>query len=184
MFQFIKSIIVTTIRIPITIWYHFAYILIREKRLSREVLNNFETLNYIIGNNCSISRYGDGELDLAIKGRFPELSYNSGFQEYNQKLAERLIEILDYSKPANNHIVCLPACSFSYGTSYFRRQARFFGEEYTVKKIDFILQMTKADRLYGETNISRLYLSHKDKSRCREFVNLFKKNGMGKMSFL
>lgn len=142
---------------------------IRRKREQRHVMNNFETIDYIQRHRCSISRYGDGELDLVMAGKYKG-SFNSGFQDYDAALAQRLEEILDYRYKVQNHLVCLPACSFGYGTSYFRPAARRFWNQYTARNIDRFLEMTASGELYGETNISRFYLSHRDKSRCKEFL--------------
>lgn len=154
--------------------YCIRYNIIRSKRESRQVLNNFETIDYILKNGCSISRFGDGELDLVMAGKY-RTKFNSGFQKMDIKLSERLRSILKYENPAFNHLVCLPACIFGYGSSYLKEDARFFWNKYAVRNIDRLLELTLSDKLYGETNISRLYLSHKDKSKCTEFVNNFRK---------
>ena len=52
-----------------------------------KILSNEETINYIIQNNASISRFGDGEFILINNGSI-------GFQKANKKLSERLTEIL------------------------------------------------------------------------------------------
>ena len=58
-----------------------------------------ETIDYILNNQCSVSRFGDGEFAI-IQGNY------NGFQEKNGELGNRLAEIL--IAPINNHIVCLP----------------------------------------------------------------------------
>lgn len=146
---------------------------IKSKRCQRYVMNNLETIDYILKHKCSISRYGDGELDLAMAGKYGT-PFNSGFQRFDAKLSQRLVEILSYQNKVDNHLVCLPACSFSYGTSYLRKKARGFWNQYTAHNIDRFLEMTSAIELYGETNISRFYLSHKDKSKCRNFIDMMK----------
>lgn len=44
--------------------------IIKSKRNQRKVLNNFETIDYILEYKCSISRYGDGELDLVMARKY------------------------------------------------------------------------------------------------------------------
>ncbi|MDY5665936.1 MAG: GT-D fold domain-containing glycosyltransferase [Alloprevotella sp.] len=153
--------------------------MIKSKRSERKVMNNVETIDYILKHKCSISRYGDGELDLAMAGKYGT-PFHSGFQAFDAKLSQRLVEILDYRKKVDNHLVCLPACSFTYGTSYLRKPARDFWNQYTTYNIDRFLAMTSADEVYGETNISRLYLSHRDKSKCKDFVKSMKQIWQGR----
>lgn len=154
--------------------YQMLFNAIRRKREQRQVMNNFETIDYILQHRCSISRYGDGELELVMARKYKS-SFASGFQKYDAALAQRLEEILDYRHKVHDHLVCLPACAFSYGTSYFRPAARLFWNRYTVDNIDRLLEMTAPGELYGETNISRFYLSHRDKSRCKEFLTKMKR---------
>ena len=154
--------------------FQYRYDSISDKRCSRKVLDNYATIDFILEHRCSISRYGDGELALAMAYKYGEI-FHSGFQLYNEALGKRLVEILDYRDKAPNHLVCLPACAFSYGTGYLRRPAKDFWNKFTWQYIDKLLEMTANGQLYGETNISRLYLSHKDKSRCQDFVNSLKR---------
>lgn len=146
---------------------------IKSKRCQRHVMNNVETIDYILKHKCSISRYGDGELDLVMAGKYAS-PFKSGFQCFDASLSKRLEDILSYRNKVENHLVCLPACSFSYGTSYLRKKARGFWNQYTAHNIDRFLQMTSPIELYGETNISRFYLSHRDKSRCKSFIDSMK----------
>lgn len=147
--------------------------IIKSKRNQRKVLNNFETIDYILEYKCSISRYGDGELDLVMARKYG-LPFHSGFQTYDKDLSYRLEEILDYRYKINNLLVCLPACSFGYGTSYLTSKARNFWNQYTTHNIERFLEMTSSKEVYGETNISRFYLSHRDKSKCKDFIEKMK----------
>jgi glycosyltransferase family protein len=138
--------------------------------MQRRVMDNFETIDYIISHHCSISRYGDGELSLVFAAKY-STEFHSGFQSFDPQLADRLAQILNYSHRKPNHLVCLPACAFSYGTKHFRRYARDFWNGYIVANINHLLAATAPSKLYGDSTITRFYLSHRDKSRCREFVS-------------
>ena len=64
------------------------------------MLNKFDSIDFILKNNCSVIRFGDGEFDL-IWGK--SISY----QTYNQDLAKKMREIIDNG--SNKKIlVCLP----------------------------------------------------------------------------
>jgi len=52
-----------------------------------KIISPDETLDEIINNNKSISRFGDGEIYLIFGGKI-------GFQKFNKKLSKRLYDIL------------------------------------------------------------------------------------------
>nr|MCR5362131.1 GT-D fold domain-containing protein [Bacteroidales bacterium] len=75
---------------------HFIY-----KETSQwHILNNWETLDYLHQHHCSISRFGDGEFGI-IWG------WGNGFQQYDEKLASRLQEVLS-ATDAPNHMNAIP----------------------------------------------------------------------------
>ena len=58
-----------------------------------------ETINYILNNRVSVSRFGDGEYRVMNHS-------GNGFQEPDNMLALRLKEVLNSN--LSNHIICLP----------------------------------------------------------------------------
>ena len=58
------------------------------------------TIDYIIKHHCSIARYGDGELNIALH------DYGVVFQKYSESLSLRLREVM--TKPTDGLLVCLP----------------------------------------------------------------------------
>lgn len=64
-----------------------------------DIRSTEETLDKILQDHCSVSRYGDGELNLLREK-------GNGFCSYNSFLSERLQEVLMAEIP--DHIVCLP----------------------------------------------------------------------------
>ena len=57
-----------------------------------------QTIKRIIDEHCSVSSYGDGELDITV-GR------NIDFQTYDPQLAQKMKDILQLSD--ENYTVCL-----------------------------------------------------------------------------
>lgn len=84
----------------------YAYIkfLYLRKKITFKIKDSLETLDYIIKNKVSVSRFGDGEF-LIIKKK------SIGFQEANEELGTKLLEILQ--KPIEKHITCLPYYMFN-----------------------------------------------------------------------
>lgn len=66
-------------------------------------LNPKETFNYIIDNNCSIVRFGDGEFSLM---RGASVYFNGWRQKYSNDLKDGLITAL--SSREKNILICLP----------------------------------------------------------------------------
>ena len=143
-------------------------------RKSISILNNIQTVDSIIDNNLSICRYGDGELNMILSSlEGYSDSKKSGFQKFDPELARRLTDILQNS---NNDkcLICLPGCMYRIGTGYLRRYASHFWELYTVNNLKKLLPIINPSRTYGETNFSRFYLSHRDKSHCSDFLKTLK----------
>lgn len=146
---------------------------IKSKRESLMVFDSWDTIDYIKRERCSISRFGDGELSLILKYSFGE-NFHSNFQDYNPALAKRLSDILKYKNPIHNHIVGLPACGFSVGTSKFKWNIAEYWNRYMYSYIDEILQMTNNNYKYIDTNFTRFYMDYVDSSWCPKYVDRLK----------
>lgn len=113
------------------------------------------TIEIIKDKKVSLSRYGDGELGVAC-------GYGNGFQKYDEKLKDRLKEILISNK--DKHIVCLPDC---FGEISFMKDASqefHNGLLYVYRKKWYNL-MDKEKKYYN-AYITRFYNLFKDKSKC------------------
>ena len=64
-----------------------------------KIASTQETIDYIVSQRCSVSRYGDGEFDVAF-------GVSKFFQSADPELAERLRDLLNISE--DGYIVCLP----------------------------------------------------------------------------
>lgn len=63
-----------------------------------QVVSIDDTIDYILKNRCSVSRFGDGEFSVMI-------GYGNGFQTQNAMLSNRLCEIIKSN--LDHHIVCI-----------------------------------------------------------------------------
>lgn len=148
------------------------YPLLSRKRKTIKILNAWETVDYIIKHKCSVSRYGDGEMNMIFNYEDCNGARKSGFQNFDPSLGRRLREILqEGGSEIHNHKVSLPGTMFSVGTGYLIRPAKLFWQIYTVSNLSRTISLLDKSKVFLETNFSRFYLSHKDKSRCREFIN-------------
>lgn len=70
-----------------------------------KVLSTRKTIRLIKQKNCSISRYGDGEISIMLN------EGNTGFQEGSKMLAGSLRRV--FSEENNGLLICLPRCVVS-----------------------------------------------------------------------
>jgi glycosyltransferase family protein len=116
-----------------------------------------ETLDKIINDKCSVSRYGDGEFNIMIgKSQF--------FQKYDNDLRLRLIEII--KSQGKNHIVCIP--------DVFDNLKRFTedSKKYWIRYLSFnrnkIYWKLDLKKEYYDAMVTRLYMDYKDKRKAEE----------------
>jgi len=69
-------------------------------------LNHNETVDYIINNNCGVSRFGDGPLIALMSGR--TIKHPTGEQSGDNDLGERLKNVFIESPKTDNHLLCVP----------------------------------------------------------------------------
>ena len=69
------------------------------RKLSVKVNDINYSLDFILQNNCSVARFGDGEMDIITGNDIP-------YQNYNEKLAQELKNIISLQSD-ENLLVCL-----------------------------------------------------------------------------
>lgn len=111
----------------------------------------------------SISRYGDGEFNL-IYGN------DISFQKYNQEISNKLKEVLLVEE--NKLLVALPN-TFNK-LNYLTSNAEYFWKIYMINNRKKIMYLLDKKRIYGDSFITRFYMSYKDKSNCQEIINRYK----------
>ena len=120
-----------------------------------------ETLDKIINDKCSVSRYGDGEFYMMMMIR------DIPFQLLDKRLTTRLNEII--TSELDNHIVCLPPIFESVDfmidmpKNHWIWWLNWFGNRLTP-----YIDMNKE---YYDSFMSRLYFVYKDKSKVKERFN-------------
>lgn len=133
-----------------------------------KVMSIDQTIESILNNKCSVSRYGDGELKIVC-------GENIRFQDYEVNLSKRLSEIL---KGDGTVLVCISNIfndlNWMIPSSY----------EYTWRVVaDHRKEWTNVLNLnyeYGNAFISRLYFDWKDKSNTLLWFSNMKKIWEGK----
>lgn len=145
-------------------YYCFKDFVTKKAYPNPKILGISDTLNYILEHRCSVSRFGDGEIKwiLGIK--------QDSFQNANQKLAERLDEVL--SAERENHIVCI-ANGFG-DQSLFNKETRKFWSAHMGKYRKKWLEHMNLSKQYYSTDISRCYISYSSPEVARNAFALWK----------
>ena len=161
----VKNIKMVIWRIVNAPYYSFKYWQCRKLRKKINILDSEKTIEYIVSNRCSLSRYGDGELAMIYhleNGGDTSNFYINSFQDFNNKLAERLKEILLHSE-SPKHIVGIPYGIVS--TKEYIGFERIFWERFVVLDIKRFVNFLNLDKLYLNSCFTRFYIGHKQKSK-------------------
>ncbi|AJW64740.1 hypothetical protein VO54_03309 [Elizabethkingia miricola] len=170
MIEKLKVLIWTLINMP---KFRYRYYKTKDIRKDLQILNSAETIQYIITTGCSVSRFGDGELQIMshyLQNGTPEEFDVDTFQNYDAELGRRLIEV--FKATDNNVLVCLPYQFKDAAIS--KLKARVFWErEYLGRLND--LQVLGISKQFGDTNFTRFYLDRKDIPDYPQYINQLQK---------
>ena len=115
-----------------------------------KVKNNQETMDYILSNNSSVVRFGDGEV-LLMCGR------SIDYQEYSKELAEKLRMIID-TPSSEKLVVCIP--DVFHDLDRFRLPVHIWWKDHLINYKLFYYSLG-IESWYGSTFISRPYIDWK-----------------------
>lgn len=124
------------------------------------IMEDDETLDYILQNGCSIARFGDGEFNL-IRG------VGIKFQEYSVDLCKKLEKVAAVKK--DNVLICLP--NIFKSLSHFTPDVIKWWKRNLMCTRGFWYKLFRASN-YGDANISRFYVESADKNREKFVIKL------------
>ena len=113
-----------------------------------------QTLDYIVENQSSIIRFGDGEMDLMLGRSIP-------YQVYDENLASQLKEIISLQSD-EKLVIGLP--NVFADRSNFTSEAEAFWKGHLEHHLKDYVELATAD-WYGTTFVSRPYIDYVDKSQ-------------------
>ena len=154
-----------------SIWKHvilrlYDWLIFRPFIGNCKIATTEQTIQYILENKCSVSRYGDGELNMCWK------KYDLSFQKYSPELESRMRSILLKKEKNTNHIVCIPQAYND--TSHMTSDAKIFWDNLARKhKFAILPRLPKIQ--YYDSLCTRCYIDYADKSKCGFFFSLWKK---------
>ena len=141
---------------------HFLIPMAFKKTSKLKIMSSIDSIQYILDHKCSLSRFGDGELD-SIQGLGGE------YQHPSPRLSAMLLECLQSSLP--NHKVAIP----NHLNHYEGKPQQSFWTNYVVGHYKYFLKWLSFDKIYLDTQLSRFYYEQKDKSKCKVHIELIKK---------
>lgn len=154
--------------------YHFQYRLLKRERESLHIIGAKATIDYIISENCSVSRFGDGEIEIItclLEGY--DDSRKSSFQKYDESLAVRLKDILKQgSYPDRNLIICLPYIMTN--PIGVKPKVKKFWERCFVNNFSTLKSCANFSAQYYDTNFTRFYIDYVNKDKSEYVVHLRK----------
>ena len=112
-----------------------------------DVIDCLDSISVINEKKLSVSRFGDGELNI-IRG------IGWGFQNYDKELANRLIEVLGSDDP--NIAICIP--DVFRDRSRFTKTVRHFWFHQVLNNLYHWNKYTLKGKSYMDTQFTRFYM--------------------------
>ena len=137
-----------------------------KKNKTFNIHNSFETIEYIISNHASVSRFGDGEFKIMM-------GEGIGFQDADIPLAKRLNEILNSSGKNFKHIVCIPYPLESLHG--LKKRSRNFWLKFISDNYRPLLKMIPLHVIFYDANFTRFYMDFQEINNCRKKIDEIKR---------
>ena len=125
-----------------------------------------KTLDEIINYNKSISRFGDGELNLIFGGKI-------GFQKYNKILSNRLYEVLQTNE--KDFLIGMPDPLNFENIDKYTDGSKIYWTKWIENNILKLILILNEKKTYYSSYITRFYILYKDKSKVYKYVEKLKK---------
>ena len=147
--------------------FFFRYIgipYVYRKTAKYQILNSMDSIQYILDNHCSVSRYGDGEFSVIWGG-------GNGFQQPNQRLAQLLKKVIE-ADDAPNHMIGIPVYIRDFSSL---RNPYAFWPVYVARNYYRLKTLISPQNKYLNTQMTRFYYEMQDRSHSEEQLSLLKK---------
>ncbi|MBD1378851.1 SP_1767 family glycosyltransferase [Metabacillus arenae] len=148
------------IQVLITIMYNRIFSFFVKPPLIR---STEETLNKIITDRVSISRYGDGEFTLMY-------GESLLFQQHSIEIEIRLREIIKSNQ--RNHEVCIP--NVFNNVDWCTEKSKKYWLKYLNLNRVKIYKLIDSKKWYYDSLVTRLYIDHLEKSKSEKYFQKFK----------
>ena len=127
-------------------------------------MTNFQTIDVIVKNRCSVSRFGDGEIKL-VAGR------DISFQTAQPMLRQKLQSVLGSND--DRLLVCIPNAFESL--CHFTEVDALYWKNHLSRYRKHWYRFTLKNKVYGNAFISRVYMCFNEKERAQAYFDALKK---------
>lgn len=135
------------------------------RKNSYKILDDENTVNEIIKNKKSLSRFGDGEFKWMIGAK------QVSFQENDKELQKKLLNIINNQN--EELIIGIPRALNSL--SNLNKNAKKEWKLFILFYYNSIKKYLNKKSSYADTNITRFYIDYIDKSECLNKINNIKR---------
>ena len=136
------------------------------------IMSSMETLRYIRRHECSVARYGDGELAFVMKE-----GYRIPFQSNSDALSQGLESALTNQNP--KLLLCMPRYlnSMMGCTSRCKRSWWSWGQvdDRQKKVVTKLLELSGSNYVFGDALITRPYMDRKNRGAAKRIFRELKK---------
>ena len=122
-----------------------------------------ETIELIIQEKLSVSRFGDGEFDMLLNINHPK------YQKNDSNLVYKLNAAFNSNK--KNLLVCIPDVFSSESLKPLTGKAARHWKRFLIKNRQKLYQIFNFDKEYGDALFTRHYIDIKDKSKSHIYFN-------------
>jgi glycosyltransferase family protein len=129
-----------------------------------KIMTNAETIDYIIKNRCSVSRFGDGEIKL-VAGK------DISFQTARPALRQKLQTVL--GSDDDRLLVCIPDAFES--VKHFTEDDGRYWKKHLAQYRKYWYKYTLKNKVYGNAFISRVYMCFNEKEKAGDYFSALKK---------
>lgn len=141
------------------------------RKYKLNIMNSEDTIKYVIQHDCSIARFGEGELELILYK-----DKDLGFQKHSEGLAEKLKMVLNSSD--ERLLICIP---YAFNTIWGRtKHSRLFWYSWVTdnnqlyRTVELIRDCNKRNYVFGDTQISRPYVAYNNYSHAKRIFHKLK----------
>lgn len=119
------------------------------------VMSSMETIAYIKEHHCSISRYGNDELDIAMGHKM------ESFQVDTPELTEKLCNVL--KERQDGLLICMPR--YFNNLRGCKKASKHYWNSWKLghqeRMVTFLRETTGQDYLFGDSEVTRPYIDYK-----------------------
>lgn len=135
----------------------------RRKNNPPKVCNADETVDLIIREKLSVSRFGDGEFDMLLNINHPK------YQKNDVSLVQKLSAVFNSNN--KNLLICIPDVFSNDSLRPLTGKAARHWERFLIKNRKKLYQIFNFNKKYGDALFTRHYIDIQDKSKSELYFN-------------